>query len=152
VTVIAAAGNGQTSFPAMMPEVIAVGGAATSVKDTLTAWNGASSFSSAIFTKRDVPDFCAFASDMWVPVPGPKQPEWESSHGTSFAAPQVCGIAALLLQKTPALGPNDIRVALTTTAIDITAGTTLSGDVAGKGPDRATGAGLVSAQKAWQFV
>src|SRR5262245_42291510 len=33
VPVIAAAGNGQTSFPAMMPEVIAVGGAAIDVDD-----------------------------------------------------------------------------------------------------------------------
>jgi serine protease AprX len=152
VTVVAAAGNGQTSFPAMMPEVIAVGGAATDAHEALEAWRGASSFSSDIFGLRNVPDVCAFASDMWLPIPGTKHPDWMSDHGTSFATPQVSGIAALLLQKNPALVPDAIRVALMATAIDITAGKTQSGDVAVVGHDRATGAGLVSARQAWQFV
>ena len=152
LTVVAAAGNGQTSFPAMMPDVIAVGGVSIDAKnDTLEAWSGASSFSSSIFAHRNVPDVCALASDMWLPIPG-TPPDWMSSHGTSFAAPQICGIAALLLQKNPALTPNDLRTALTSTAVDITAGTTASGDTALPGNDRATGAGLVSALEAWQLL
>jgi subtilisin family serine protease len=152
VTIVAAAGNGQTAFPAMMPEVLAVGGVAIDPHDDhLEAWDGGSSFSSAIFQDRNVPDVCAFASDMGLPIPA-AEGYWMSDHGTSFAAPQVCGIAALLLQKNPALGPNDIRTALTITAVDITRGTTATGDTAGVGSDRATGAGLVSARQAWQFV
>jgi serine protease AprX len=151
ITVIVAAGNGEVAFPAMMPEVIAVGGAEFNAKDKLKAWSGGSSFSSAIFVNREVPDLCAFASDMHLPAPAADM-YWDLTHGTSFAAPQVCGIAALLLQKNPALGPEDIRAALMTTATDITEGTTFFKDTAVMGRDRATGAGLVNARQAWQFV
>ncbi len=154
VTVIAAGGNGQTAFPAMIPEVIAVGGAAIDAQDKLKAWNGASSFSSSIFKGRDVPDVCALASKMWLPMPDDAKalPDWMVSTGTSFAAPQVGGIAALLLQKNPALTPAAVKTAMTSTADDITAGKSASGDHAGIGPDRATGAGLVNARKAWHTV
>ena len=45
VTVVAAAGNGQPStFPAMMREVIAVGGVAVDANDLRSAWSGTSFF------------------------------------------------------------------------------------------------------------
>jgi subtilisin family serine protease len=91
---------------------------------------------------------------MLVPIPGHSiaKPDWISNPGTSFAAPQIGGIAALLLQKKPGLAPDDIRTAITKTARDITAGTTALGHKAAKGPDLATGAGLVSALDAWRVV
>lgn len=152
VVVIAAGGNGQTAFPAMIPEVIAVGGVAVDTSDNLTAWSGASSFASAIFKGRNVPDLCGLASDMWLPVPVKSGDAWIPDTGTSFAAPQISGIAALLLQKTPGLTPDKVLTAITDSARDITKGTTAFGDKAGKGRDLATGAGLVSARSAWDSV
>jgi subtilisin family serine protease len=152
VVVIAAGGNGQTAFPAMVPEVIAVGGVAVDTSDNLTAWSGASSFASAIFKGRNVPDLCGLAPDMWLPVPVKSGDAWIPDTGTSFAAPQISGIAALLLQKTPGLTPDKVLTAITDSARDITKGTTAFGDKAGKGRDLATGAGLVSARSAWDSV
>ena len=153
VTVVAAAGNGEeATFPAMMPEVLAVGGVAVNAKDKVTAWDGASSFTSSIYAGRDVPDVCALASAMLLPIPG-RSPSWRSmSGGTSCAAPQVAGVAALLLQKNPGLTPDAIRTAILTTATDVKAGATATKDTAAPGPDRATGAGLVNASRAWRNV
>ena len=151
VTVVAAAGNGQPStFPAMMREVIAVGGVAVDANDLRSAWSG-TSFSSSIFRGRDVPDICGIASTMWLPIPN--KPYWISaSGGTSCATPQVAGVAALLLQKCPTLSPDNVRNALLNTATDVTEGTTASGHTATVGKDLATGTGLVNAKRAWQSV
>lgn len=58
--------------------------------------------------------------------------------GTSFAAAQVSGIAALLLERRPALGHDGVRKALTSTARDL----------GPKGFDTQFGAGLVDAYRA----
>jgi serine protease AprX len=153
VTVVAAGGNGQPStFPAMMPDVIAVGGVAVDGDDGITASRASSSFTSGIFPGRNVPDFCAIASTMWLPIPG-DPPDWISAPGgTSCATTQVAGIAALLLQKSPRLTPAEIRRVMAETAEDVRDGTTRSGNRARLGTDRATGAGLVNALEAWQLV
>jgi serine protease AprX len=150
VTVVAAAGNSQISFPAMMPEVIAVGGAAVDDSDALVVWDRSSSFVSPLNTRRTVPDFCGIASSMLLPIPDP--PGWMSRNGTSFAAPQVAGVAALLVQKNPLLTPQEIRSCLYENALDIEAGISGTGNVAGRYPDLATGAGLVDAARAWNAV
>jgi hypothetical protein len=61
----------------------------------------------------------------------------------------VAGVIALLLEKNPARTPPEIKSILTMSAIDVTAGTTRTGDTAGPGWDAATGAGLVDAKWAW---
>lgn len=153
VTVVAAAGNGEDQcFPAMMREVVAVGGVTIDTSDSISAWNGSSSFSSAMFPGRDVPDLCALASTMWLPIPG-LAPNWISDFGaTSCATTQVAGVAALLLQKSPGLLPAEVKDVLTKTAEDVTTGTTASGDPAHAGVDRATGYGFVNALNAWSEV
>jgi serine protease AprX len=153
-TVIAAAGNGEISFPAMMPDIISVGGVAINELEKLSVWDGASSFTSTVFPGRDVPDLCGFASSMLLPtmLKGGTEAGWKVTTGTSFASPQVAGIAALMIQKNPALTPQGIRDILCSTATDIRSGQSASQDHAIKGRDRATGDGLVNAHRAWSAV
>ncbi len=60
--------------------------------------------------------------------------------GTSAAAPHIAGLAALLLQANPTLSPEDVRQALTSTAIDMDDPSTAGFDV---GFDFGTGHGFV---------
>jgi subtilisin-like proprotein convertase family protein len=69
-------------------------------------------------------------------------PNFPSFFGTSAAAPHAAAIAALLKSAKPRLAPNRIRQALTRTALDIEAA----------GFDRDSGAGIVDAYAALQFI
>ncbi|MCC6547751.1 S8 family serine peptidase [Candidatus Sumerlaeota bacterium] len=66
--------------------------------------------------------------------------------GTSAAAPNAAGVAALLLELNPALTPSQIDAAFAETAIDIT------GERAHQGIDDATGPGLIDALGAVTYV
>jgi subtilisin family serine protease len=67
---------------------------------------------------------------------------YEQVSGTSFAAAQVSGVAALLLERQPKLTPDTVRAILTKTARDL-----------GKpGRDDIFGAGLVDAAAAIEAV
>ena len=70
-----------------------------------------------------------------VPAPGGS---YQLTTGTSVAAAEVSGIAALLIERNPALTPADVRKILADTAFDL----------GPKGRDRDYGAGLVDAFKA----
>lgn len=65
-----------------------------------------------------------------------------SFFGTSAAAPHAAGVAALLLERQPALTPAAVNAALETTALDMGSG----------GFDFETGFGLIEADAALQFV
>jgi subtilisin family serine protease len=174
VTVVFSAGNGHVGFPGMMPEVISVGGVFANQSAQLRASDYASSFMSLIFPGRRVPDFCGLvgmrprATYIMLPIPrgcsidtdlgGSPQPNkdetatndgWGVFSGTSAAAPQVAGICALLLQKSPSLTPAQVKSLLRGSCTDVTAGSSAMGEPAGPGPDPATGAGLVHALNAW---
>ncbi|MTV14404.1 MULTISPECIES: S8 family serine peptidase [Bradyrhizobium] len=108
VVLVAAAGNaGATSpplYPAANPAVIAVSG--TDAGDQLMA---ASNRGSHIA-------LAAPGADLLVPVPDGK---YQLMSGTSLSAAFVSGIAALVLERNPALKSADVRRILTSTARDL---------------------------------
>ena len=108
VVMVAAAGNGGPKspplFPAANPNVIAVSG--TDSQDRLFA-----------ASNRGVHvALAAPGADIFLPAPDQK---YQMTSGTSFSAAFVSGIAALLLERNPALKPNEVRAILTSTARDL---------------------------------
>jgi hypothetical protein len=179
ITVIFSAGNGQAGFPGQHPDVISAGGVFMDQDGSLQASNYASGFMSNIYAGRRVPDLCGLvglqpkAIYLMLPLePGdeidrsfqggrfPNGDEtgpddgWAAFSGTSAAAPQLAGAAALIKQACPGLTPADVKDILRRTARDVTAGVCSpvpgihGGLPAGPGPDAATGDGLVDAQRA----
>src|SRR5712675_3393186 len=108
VLMIAAAGNaGPKSpplYPAANPKVIAVSG--TDAHDRLFA---ASNRGSHIA-------LAAPGTDVFLPAPDEK---YQMTSGTSFSAAYVTGVAALMLERNPALKPNEVRAILVNTARDL---------------------------------
>lgn len=169
IVVIFSAGNGHLSFPACLPDVIAVAGVTLEEDGGLVASSYASGFSSTLYPGRDVPDLCGFvgrsepspqSAHIMLPVPeasnldgenfpsGATGTGWGIFSGTSASAPQLAGVVALMRQANNQLTGGQIRNILAATAIDITNGTSATGATAGQGTDLATGAGLVDADAA----
>lgn len=124
MVLIAAAGNaGPKSaplYPAADPNVIAV--TATDVND-------------ALFPGANRGNYIAVAApgvDILVPAPAGA---YQFTTGTSVAAAQVSGVAALLIERNPSLTSAQVRAILMRTAKDL----------GPKGRDRDFGAGLVNA-------
>jgi len=182
ITVCFSAGNGHIAFPAMLPDVIAVGGVyahANMIGDDfqLEASNYASSFDSQIYPGRHVPDVCGLVGmqprGIYIMLPVepndsidsglaggnfPNKDEtapddgWAVISGTSAASPQIAGVCALLKQVQPGLSPALVKAILRASARDVTAGQSNNGQPAGEGHDGATGAGLVDANVAYQLA
>ena len=176
ITVVFSAGNGHWSFPGQHPDVISAGGVFMAPDESLRASDYASGFMSNIYPERRVPDLCGLVGmlpraayimlpldpgdQMDVGTAGGAHPDgdetaagdgWACFSGTSAAAPQLAGAAALVKQACPALTPAQLRTILMSTARDVTAGTcspSTGGNAAVAGPDTATGNGLVDAHKA----
>jgi len=174
VTVIFSAGNGHRAFPASLPSVLAVGGATVSPDGSLKASTYSSSFRSALYPGRAVPDVCGVVGEfndtspmkghIALPVPSgcelegknlpnsKKDKGWGIFSGTSASAPQIAGVAALMLcaarDVERDLAPDVIRALLSASCRDVTLGTSGLGDDAGPGVDLATGAGFVDAFEA----
>jgi hypothetical protein len=127
MVLIAAAGNaGPNSpplFPAADPSVIAV--TATNANDGL-------------FEGANRGNYIAVAApgvDVLAPAP---DGAYQFTTGTSVAAAEVSGVAALLIERNPALTPAEVRKILMDTARDL----------GPRGRDRDFGAGLINAFKA----
>jgi subtilisin family serine protease len=108
ILMVAAAGNAGAKspplYPAANPNVIAVSG--TDAQDKLFA---ASNRGNHIAIS-------APGADIFLPAPDEK---YQITSGTSFSAAYVSGVAALMLERNPALKPNDVRAILTKTARDL---------------------------------
>ena len=176
ITVIFSAGNGHWGFPAQHPDCIAAGGVYMAANESLRASDYASGFISNIYSGRRVPDVCGLVGmkpkAIYIMLPlepgdqidvsnqGGTHPNgdettgndgWAAFSGTSAAAPQLAGLAALIKGACSKLNPVGIRDIMMKTARDVTQGncnTASSGSLATVGPDTATGYGLVDAHKA----
>jgi subtilisin family serine protease len=108
ILMVAAAGNAGAKspplYPAANPNVIAVSG--TDAQEKLFA---ASNRGNHIAIS-------APGADIFLPAPDEK---YQITSGTSFSAAYVSGVAALLLERNPALKPGDVRAILTKTARDL---------------------------------
>jgi hypothetical protein len=127
MVLIAASGNAGAKspplFPAADPNVIAV--TATDADDGL--------FTGAVRG----PHVAVAAPGVDILVPAPDG-NFQFTTGTSVAAAEVSGVAALLIERDPTIKPAEVRRILMETAKDLGA----------KGRDREFGAGLVDAAKA----
>ena len=108
ILMVAAAGNAGAKspplYPAANPNVIAVSG--TDAQEKLFA-----------ASNRGVHiAIAAPGVDIFLPAPDDK---YQITSGTSFSAAYVSGIAALMLERNPALKPNDLRAILPKTARDL---------------------------------
>jgi hypothetical protein len=180
IVVIFSAGNGHFGFEPQIPGVIAAGGTFTASDATLRASDYASGYHSPWFGGVDVPTVCGLvgllprAQYLMLPVqPGCEldveesrdtseevgdgtttNDGWAMFSGTSAAAPQLAGVAALILAAVPSLTPAQVGEAMVKTATDVTTGSCnprFAND-AGPGPDLATGSGLVNAAAAVEYA
>lgn len=186
IVVVCSAGNGHISWPAMHPDVIAVGGAYVNEAGQVEASNYASSFISPIFPERAVPDVVGLVGQLpnAIYIMSPGQPGcdidtananrgpypvgdttapddgWAAISGTSAAAPQIAGVAALLLEAAPGVSPPVVKNLLRRSGRDVAAGATnpTCNDAppgphqAAPGPDLATGSGLVDAYRVYSMA
>ena len=108
ILMVAAAGNAGAKspplYPAANPNVIAV--SATDAQDKLFA---ASNRGGHIA-------IAAPGVDIFLPAPDEK---YQMTSGTSFSAAYISGLAALMLERNPALKPDEVRAILMKTARDL---------------------------------
>ncbi|CCD98592.1 S8 family serine peptidase [Bradyrhizobium sp. STM 3809] len=131
VVMVAAAGNAGAKSPPLYPaansNVIAV--SATDPRDQLLPASNRGNYIA----------LAAPGADIFLPAPDGK---YQIISGTSFSAAYVSGLAALVLERNPALKPETVRTVLTRTARDLGA----------PGQDELFGAGEADALAAVQAV
>lgn len=180
IFVVFSAGNGHFSLEPQVPGVMAAGGVHMSVAADFQASNYASGYDSPWFAGVRVPDVCGLvgllprAQYIMLPVsPGSDIDTFESQattndsgdgtssndgwalfSGTSAAAPQIAGVAALILGVRPNLTPAQVTECIKATAQDIWAGRCHPrfNYPAEVGSDRATGNGLGNSAAAVQYA
>lgn len=176
IVVVVSSGNGEFGFPGMHPDVISAGGVFMEPDGRLRASDYASGFNAGyVYPGRHVPDLCGLVGMLpkaaYIMLPLPKGCRidgirasgrhpyadqttdfdgWAAISGTSAAAPQLAGAAALLLQACPTLTPHEVRAILVGTARDVSRGRCHPNqdNKARPGRDLATGAGLLDASRA----
>jgi subtilisin family serine protease len=111
VLVVAAAGNGGTagvSFPARVPEVLAVGAAAQNNPDRRAAFSSFGPEVDVVAVGENIigPVPASRCDQIFVCVPGAGP--FATGNGTSFSTPQASGLAALMLSVKHDLTPSQI--------------------------------------------
>jgi subtilisin family serine protease len=172
IVVVFSAGNGGFSIEPQVNGVISAGGVYFD-GSRLRASDYASAYQARWYPGRSVPTLCGLVgmrprgSYLLLPIPPgsiidqersaaaeddppdgtTSNDGWALFSGTSAAAPQIAGAAALVLQANPGATPAEVSEILTLTATDVTTGRCHPrwGFRAGPGHDIATGAGLVNA-------
>ncbi len=159
------------------PELLSVGGAYPIKQGGYRASDFASSFDSFVWThpQRHIPDVVGLVGEQannasLIMLPTQPGSYWDNFYspgdntapddgwcvmsGTSAAAPQAAGMAALLLQHYHKLGltPMAVKNILENSARDVTTGTSGRNDQAGPGWDAATGFGLINGQAAIDYL
>ena len=108
IVMVAAAGNAGAKSPPQYPaadtNVIAV--SATDAQDKLFAASNRGGYIA----------IAAPGVDIFLPAPDEK---YQMTSGTSISAAYISGLAALMLERNPALKPNEVRAILTKTARDL---------------------------------
>jgi hypothetical protein len=108
IVMVAAAGNAGPKSPPLYPaantNVIAV--SATDAQDRLFAASNRGGYIAV----------AAPGVEIFLPAPDEK---YQMISGTSFSAAYISGLAALMLERNPALKPDEVRTILTTTARDL---------------------------------
>jgi subtilisin family serine protease len=176
IVVVFSAGNGSFTVEPQVPGILAAGGVYATAGVDLRASDYASGYESPWFADVIVPTVCGLvglrprAQYLMLPIPPGSEIDvdesvaaagdpadgttgsdgWALFSGTSAAAPQLAGAVALILGARPELTPAQVRQALVETAVDVRAGRCHPrfDFLAGPGPDRATGFGLVNAAAA----
>jgi hypothetical protein len=179
--VVFSAGNGQFTIEPQVPGVLSAGGVYAAPDGNLRVSDYATAYQSPWYHGVNVPDICGLvglqprAQYLMLPVP-PGSPidrlssapdgadpgdgttdddGWALFSGTSAAAPQVAGAAALLLSARPGLSPLQITEALTSTGTDVGAGRChprFNVEATPGRPDVATGRGLLHVGRAIQYA
>ncbi|HML13447.1 MAG TPA: S8 family serine peptidase [Xanthobacteraceae bacterium] len=181
ILVVFSAANGQFSVEPQVPGVLSAGGVFVDGNGEMRASDYASGYKSPWFDHHVVPTVCGLvgllprAQYLMLPVPPgcsldteESQPSsndpttdgtrpddgWALFSGTSAAAPQVAGAAAVLLGAKPNLTPAQIVEALTKTAIDVVTGHCHPrfNNPATPGADLATGPGLLDLGAALDYA
>ncbi len=181
IFVVFSGGNGSFSIEPQVPGVLAAGGVYMTGDLEMQASNYTSGYPSPWYANVTVPDVCGLvgvsprAQYIMLPVqPGceldifESQPTtgdpigdgtmthdgWALFSGTSAAAPQLAGVAALILSAKPGLSPAQVTKAMTKTATDVRSGYCHPrfNFPARIGHDNATGHGLVDASDAVQYA
>ena len=137
IVFVCSAGNGELNFEAQIPEVISVGGAFSDRQGQhMSVSANSSSFTSAVFPPRFVPDVCGvlglLPQQTSIMLPVPRGSEWDDDRapadgttktdgwavfgGTSATTPQVAAVCAILLEAFPDLSPAQVKAVICKTA------------------------------------
>lgn len=182
IFVVFSAGNGSFTIEPQVPGVFAAGGVYMQQNLGLRASNYTSGYPSPWFNGVNVPDASGLvgllprAKYIMLPIPpgseidrslsqpdGQTDPDtdgtggndgWALFSGTSAAAPQIAGAAAVLLSAKPGLTPAQVTEALKVTAVDVRTGRCHPrfNNRARIGRDDATGHGLVDVSAAVAYA